>query len=77
MNGEADVGLVQNILTNVELLSNSQVDAEDYEISHEIVKEQFEMEELVGKRLQALKDHVAKVMTKYGTVLEPSTPIFT
>jgi hypothetical protein len=49
----------------------------DYEISHEIVKEQFEIEELVGKRLQALKDHVAKVMTKCGTVLEPSTPIST
>ncbi|GAU24347.1 hypothetical protein TSUD_49360 [Trifolium subterraneum] len=49
-------------------------DMMDSEISREIDKERFEIKELIGKRLQVLKDRIAKVMAKYGTVLEPSPP---
>lgn len=47
----------------------------DAEISREIDKERFEIKEIIRKRLQALKGRVAKVVAKYGTVLEPLSPV--
>ncbi|MCH83308.1 hypothetical protein A2U01_0004127 [Trifolium medium] len=57
---------------NAKAINKTMMDAE---ISREIMKERFEIKRMVDQRLQVLKHRIAKVMAKYGTVLEPSTPV--